>query len=252
MHNSTSRFESKVSDYIRYRPHYPDDILNFLYDQNILKPQQSIADIGCGTGFSAIPFLKKNHPVSGIEPNTPMRKAAEECLKSFPGFSALNATAENTSLPRQSVHHIFAGQAFHWFDREKTKAEFKRILKPGGFVLLSWNDRKYGPPFLEEYENLLQEFGTDYNLVNHRRVDDAVMDDFFGKGNWQQKIFYNAQIFDFQGLKGRLDSSSYIPAADTKEYLDMITALKNLFDKHQQNGTVNFEYDCRLYYGKFA
>ena len=119
--------------------------------------------MGSGTGKLTELFLKNDNPVLGVEPNREMREAAERLLKAYPRFESINATAEATTLADRSVDMIAAGQAFHWFDREKTRLEFARILKPGGWGVLIWNDRKTdASPFLVEYEELLVKFGTDY------------------------------------------------------------------------------------------
>ena len=74
----------------------------------------------------------------------------------------MNASAEATTLPDNSIDLFVAAQAFHWFDIPAARREFQRILKPGGSALLLWNTRKLGgTPFLEAYEKLLIAYGTD-------------------------------------------------------------------------------------------
>jgi hypothetical protein len=143
-------------------------------------------------------------------------------------------------------------QAFHWFDREKTKTEFKRILKPQGWVVLIWNDRRTNStPFLVAYEQLLETYGTDYGRVNHKQIDKAILDSFFDS-NCQQVSFYNAQNFDFEGLKGRLLSSSYTPEAEDLRYEAMLSQLRKIFDMYQIDENVVFEYDTQVYYGRIT
>jgi SAM-dependent methyltransferase len=145
---------------------------------------------------------------------------------------------------------IVAAQAFHWFDSEKTKNEFQRILKPGGFVVLMWNDRRTdSTDFLKAYEDLLQMFGTDYNQVNHRNISDERLDAFWGKGNWKMFSEENHQDFNFESLKGRLLSSSYVPGESHPDHAFMLGVLKKIFLRYQENGTVRFEYDTKVYYG---
>ncbi|MBS1635448.1 MAG: methyltransferase domain-containing protein [Bacteroidetes bacterium] len=247
--NSLHRFSDRVDNYVRYRPHYPEAAYAFMETAGLLNPGACVADIGSGTGISAKPLLERGYRVTGIEPNADMRHAAESMLSSFPNFKSLEATAENTSLPDQSIDMILAGQAFHWFDRERSRVEFKRILKPGASVVLMWNDRRTDTSdFLKVYEDFLQMFGTDYKEINHKNTQEKqVFDAFFG-GSYKQTSFYNFQDVDFAGLKGRVLSSSYMPNEGHKDYDFMIYCLKKIFTRYQQNGLVRLDYDTQIYY----
>jgi SAM-dependent methyltransferase len=248
--NSTNRFSNRVEDYIRYRPGYPTEILSLLQKECGLTDESIIADIGSGTGISTEMFLKHGNNVFAIEPNRDMREAAERLLKSYPKFTSVIGTAEETTLSDNSVDFVVAGQAFHWFDQERSRAEFKRILRPHGWVVLIWNDRRTdATPFLEDYEKLLQTFSTDYSQVDHKRINFDVLRKFF-RAEPRRASFPNFQHFDFTGLKGRLLSSSYAPAAGQPMHEEMLHALKEMFDSRQQNNRVTFQYDATVFYAR--
>lgn len=250
MLDSTKRFSSRVENYVHYRPGYPGEIINMLRDDCGLTESSVIADVGSGTGKLTELFLENGNCVFGIEPNKEMREAGERLLKKFPRFTSLNGMAESTTLSAQSMDFITAGQAFHWFDHKKCRAEFLRILKPGGWVVIVWNDRRNNAsPFLAAYEKLLLEFGTDYEQVNNRRAHDReIIRDFFQTAP-RLKIFSYVQRFDFDGLKGRLLSSSYVPESGQPKHDSMLMALKRIFETHKRNGQVAFEYETHVYYG---
>ncbi|HEV8378447.1 MAG TPA: class I SAM-dependent methyltransferase [Tepidisphaeraceae bacterium] len=248
----TQRFSDRVENYIRFRPRYPDTLLPLLQSELNLSPHHVIADIGCGPGQSSEPFLRNGNKVYGIEPNDPMRNAAERLLAEFPKFRAVKGTAEATTLPDQWLDFITAMQAFHWFDRENAKLEFRRILRQSGHVILIWNSRKKGAtPFLDAYEQLLQQFATDYSLVRHENVDEGALRTFLGSTYTHHRL-ENQQIFDYTGLEGRLLSSSYIPREDHPNYQPMLRELRRIFDRFQQNNTVPFEYDTDVYWGTLS
>ena len=248
--DSTTRFSDRVADYVRYRPSYPAEVLETLQAEAGLKSDSNVADVGSGTGISANLFLQLGCTVYGIEPNTEMRSAAEARFADQPRFHSRNGTAEATTLPDASVDMVVAGQAFHWFDRVRTRAEFVRILRLGGCVALFWNSRRTrSTPFLIAYEALLNDFATDYREVNHTNIDQDALAAFFG-GPFETRTFPNFQDFDFEGLKGRLLSSSYAPAAGHPRHDGMLQELRRLFDRHASNGTVRFEYDTELYFGR--
>ena len=248
--NSTTRFSNRVEDYVKYRPGYPEEIVKFLHDVYGLTQDKLIADIGAGTGISTALFLKKGYRVIAVEPNVEMREKAIELLDSYNGFIPKNGTAEHTGIDSNSIGAIIAGQAFHWFDTVKTRIEFKRILKPDGIVALIWNERKTTSAFEQEYDELIIKHGNDYVKVDHRNIDTEHIAAFFNPEPVHLETFANKQVFDFEGLKGRLLSSSYMPARDEEGYQPMINDLQALFNKFQQDGVIVINYDTKVYSGK--
>ncbi|HEY4328573.1 MAG TPA: class I SAM-dependent methyltransferase [Phycisphaerae bacterium] len=250
----TRRFSSRVADYVRYRPAYPAEIIGALRGAGVLRPGSEVADVGSGTGLLSRLFLAAGYAVRGIEPNPDMRRAGEEQLREFAQFTSIDGTAEATTLAKKSVDVVTAGQAFHWFDREKTKLEFQRILQADSrWVVLVWNERRVGATaFLEAYEELLREFSTDYAAVDHRQMTPEILAAFYAPGSCQMKSFGNQQIFDLAGVRGRLLSSSYAPGPGHPRHEAMVGELARIFEKHQENGRVVFEYDTEVYFGELS
>ncbi|HVI45314.1 MAG TPA: class I SAM-dependent methyltransferase [Chitinophaga sp.] len=247
---NTERFSSRVENYVKYRPHYPAAIVPYLKTETGLTSDALIADIGSGTGISTQLFLENGNKVFAVEPNTEMREKAEQLLHHFPGFISIAGTAEHTTLPDVSVDFIIAGTAFHWFNQAAARAEFRRILKPGGFVTLMWNVRQSALPFEHGYENLLHQYGTDYKDMEHRKVDASTLASFFAPYACTEHSFQNAQFMDYPALKGRLLSASYTPEKGHPSYDPMIKGLEELYEQYQQDGVVKFHYETKLYTGQ--
>lgn len=248
---NTQRFTSRVDNYLRYRPHYPGRIAGLLRDECGLAHESIVADIGSGTGFLALPILKSGARVLGIEPNRAMREAGAWYLRDYPRFESKEGSAEDTRLPDQSIDIIVSGQAFHWFDSAKAREEFARILKPGGWVVLTWNVRRVdSDPFGAAYETLLMAHGKDYEASCHRNVDDQDIRSFYSPGTVELRTFPNSQTFDLDGLKGRLLSASYTPEAGDPGYGPMLEALEKAFERHQEAGRVTFHYETKVYFGQ--
>jgi SAM-dependent methyltransferase len=249
-HENTSRFSDRVDNYVKYRPHYPEEIVGYLQNEFSLSPSHTVVDIGSGTGISSELFLRNGNRVIGVEPNAPMRERSVLLLKGYPRFEAVNGTAEETGLPDHSADFIVAGQAFHWFDRQPTIKEFKRISKPAATTVLMWNERLVSTEFASLYDQLIIDHATDYVTVDHRNIEKSAIDEFFAPNPVFLKVFANKQVFDFDGLKGRLISSSYVPNEGQAGYAPMIDALQQLFDRFQTNGQITIDYDTNVYVSK--
>ena len=249
--DSKQRFSNRTSDYVRYRPGYPDELIPLLQGWCGLQPQHTIADIGSGTGILSKLFLDFGNPVFGVEPNAEMRAAGEEFLRPYAKFTSVAGSAEATTLPSDSVDFVAAGQAFHWFDRLRVRDEFYRLLKPEGRVIIVWNERlTEETPFLKDYEALLRKFGTDYAKVNESYPRPEHMLEFFDQNEFTSHALPNFQQFDFESLSGRLRSSSYVPAKDHPKFEPMMQELRRIFEAHEQGGVVRMEYNTRVYTGK--
>ncbi|HEV2480707.1 MAG TPA: class I SAM-dependent methyltransferase [Puia sp.] len=276
MSDNTTRFSDRVEDYVKYRPHYPGAILPYLQQTYSFDASWDVADIGSGTGISTELFLGNGNRVFAVEPNAEMRGKAEELEagraeaghapksegRGRPGgeghqwsgggpwgvFVSIDGTAEATGLAAGSVRLIVAGQAFHWFDVVKSRAEFTRILRPGGVVVLVWNERLAHTPFEAAYDALIERHGKDYKTTNHRNISEVQIGSFFHPAAFALKEFPNEQWFDFEGLRGRLLSSSYMPKSGPG-FAPMIGDLRRLFDTYEQGGRVRVGYDTRVYSG---
>jgi SAM-dependent methyltransferase len=248
--NNTIRFSDRVADYVKYRPGYPTDILPYLQKEIGLDSQMRVADVGSGTGILTRLFLENRNNVYAVEPNDAMRKAAEAALGNDPGFHSVKGTAEQTTLAKGSMDVITAGQAFHWFDAGRTKKEFLRISGENAWAVLIWNERQVSTPFEKDYEGLLLQYATDYRKVDHRNVSPEKIGAFFAPRPVKYQTFPNEQVFDFNGLKGRLLSSSYMPNRDQPGFGSMIDALTQLYEKHSQGDHVILTYETRVYAGR--
>lgn len=249
MVDSTSRFTTRVENYAKYRPAYPRNVIDLLKAECGLNADSVIADVGSGTGILSELFLKNGNTVFCVEPNAPMRTAAEGLLGQYQGFRSIEGVAEATNLVSNSVDFVTAAQAFHWFEPRKARAEFIRILKKAGWVVLIWNERRLdSTPFLRAYEQMLLRYGTDYEQVRHENVT-RELSGFFAPQGFRQESFENIQRFDFEGLRGRVLSASYTPERGHPDFEPMMADLSELFAANQKNGGVAFEYDTKVYYG---
>ena len=250
MTKPTDRFTKTVQDYIKYRPSYQKKVIKTLEDDCNLTKSSIIADVGSGTGILTKLLLDHGNTVSAVEPNQTMREAAETLLKDYAHFISINGTAEQTTLDNNSIDLITVGTAFHWFDPKKTKIEFQRILKSNGWVLLVWNVRNNeDSALMQDYESLISRVGTNYENLTPQRFNQYDLESFFSPNQMHTASFAYSQHFDWEGLKGRLLSTSYSPREGDANYESTINELKKIFQRYQKNGLIEFLYTTKLYYG---
>ena len=250
--DATQRFSDRAEVYHLFRPRYPDELLGLLREKCGLNSKAVVADIGSGTGILAELFLRNGNVVFGVEPNEAMRVMAERQLAKFAGFRSVDGRAEATTLASESADFVVAGQAFHWFDRERAAAEFARILRPEGWIILVWNERLTdASPFAGDYEQLLLDSSIDYRAVDPKQVsgDREALDQFFRKqGNFA--AYRHTMPVTFEQLSGFLSSASYAPTAGHPKHGPMMEQLRSIFETHQRSGVVPLEFDMKVYYGR--
>lgn len=245
----TARFSDRVENYVRYRPGYPPEVLDLLRSECGLEQTHIVADIGSGTGMFTRLLLENGNSVFAVEPNAEMREAGLRELESYSRLVSVAGSAEDTPLRTGSVDFLTAAQAAHWFDLPKARAEFGRVLRPGGWCVLIWNERVTdATPFLRDYEQLLLTYATDYKEVRHERTT-AVIGRFFAPAHCEEYVFSLKQQYDYEGLAGRLLSSSYAPLAGHPKHAPMMEQLKKIYRAHATDGAVEFTYNTRVFYG---
>jgi SAM-dependent methyltransferase len=249
-----NRFTNRVESYLKYRPGYPAEIYQVLLEEGIIKQSNHVADMGCGTGLSAELFLQNGHRVYGVEPDAAMLDGAKNYLSSYPYFVPVNASAHNCSLKNRSIDLIICGQSFHWFDREKTAAEFRRILQSDGHLLIMWNElNTSASDFMKVFVDFIEMFAVDYREVRSKIINAVEgLDGFFGHQSYQSKFFLNQQHLDLNGLNGRVLSMSFMPDQANKDHDFMMYCLRKIFQRYQETGKVKIEYLTKIYYGQLA
>ncbi|HSZ63239.1 MAG TPA: class I SAM-dependent methyltransferase [Terriglobales bacterium] len=247
--SSTARFSDRVENYIRYRPGYPPEVLDLLSAECGLQPHHIVADIASGTGMFTRLLLENGNSVFAVEPNAEMRESGVHQLESYKRLVSVAGTAEETTLGSASVDFVTAAQAAHWFDLPRARAEFVRILRPGGWCVLIWNERlTSSTAFLREYEQLLLTYGTDYEEVRHEKTT-AMIHEFFSPAAFEERVYSMSQRFNYEGVVGRLLSSSYAPLEGHPKHAPMMQELQRIVRAHAVDGMVEFEYRTRVYYG---
>ena len=247
-HDPTGRFSGLADLYAKHRPGYPAAALDFVVRRCGLGGTTVLADVGCGTGISARLFAARGVPVIGVEPNDEMRAQAIQ-TPAPPGAPAPEyrpGRAEATGLPDGAAAAVLAAQAFHWFDAPAALREFHRILRPGGWAVLLWNERDEDDPFTAAYGAVLRGAPEAAAVEGPRgRAGTALLDSpLFQEAECVR--FGNEQGVDEEGLLGRAFSASYAPR-EPAAAAAFAEELRRVFARHRQGGTVVLRYVTTVY-----
>ena len=244
----TGRFSGLADIYAKHRPSYPEQAIQFIMQRCGLVEESILIDIGSGTGISSRLFANLGVHVIGIEPNSDMREKAQADISDdrSASISYVDGQAESTGLPAAHADAVLCAQSFHWFDADKALAEFRRILKPNGWVVLMWNERDESDPFTNKYGDLFHTLSdTSAVEVQRGQAGKALLQtDLFSDG--RRSVFSSQQLLDEDGLVGRALSASYAPKEkDLAERFE--GSLRKLFKQSEKNGTVNLIYETSVY-----
>ena len=204
-------FSPKVADYLASRPGYPAKLFESLTSTCNLRNGAVVADIGAGTGLFTHGLLQHGYQVIAVEPNAAMRAAADQLLTGYPGYRSEHGSAESLPIQPSSVDLITAAQAFHWFEIDRSRAEFLRVLRPKGKVALIWNDRVLTDPLHIALDEIFTRYGGAKRdaLVAHESRSD--LPKFFGSTVPAELTWNHEHCLDQSGLLSLVFSRSYMP-----------------------------------------
>jgi len=248
----TQQFTGRASAYTKGRPDYPEAIFTDLYEKHGFNAQSVIADIGSGTGKFCKPLLERGSTVYAVEPNGDMLTRALKEIKGANRYHPVQASAESTTLPDASVDHITCAAAFHWLDAAAFHAECRRILKPGGLVVMAWNVRSKDAPINRAHAEVFRKFCPKFTSLSHGF--DACQGDlnrFYG-GASERIAYEDSAVQDKKKFIARSLSSSYALKSGDADYAAFVSALEELFDAWQQDGVVTVPAETVLFLGQPA
>ena len=219
---TTTIFSHKADYYSKYRWRYVPEAIDYIVGVTGLNRDACIADIGSGTGILTEQLVERAKKVYAVEPNPHMRDKAEDRLGGHPAFQSVFGKGESTTLPSESVDLITAAHSLHWMDFEQTKREFRRILKPQGW-LACINNVNLENEFLEACQQALD--GTSFDFSPKQvRLQDFRPEEYFlscQKVGFPFKIWHTLETWVGASLSIAF-SPGYFDAA-FREYLEAVS-----------------------------
>jgi SAM-dependent methyltransferase len=246
-----SAFTVKVDDYAA-RPSYPPDLFALLASRYAPSPAALVVDVGAGTGLLTRGLLDAGYRVVAVEPNAKMRASADAALSANERYRSVVGAAEALPLDAQSAELIVAAQAFHWFDIERARPEFLRVLEPHGAVGLIWNDRVLDDPLQQACSAIFAEFGGEKRAALSVHQERGNLPLFFGATQPEAFSWPNEQRLDERRLTQLLLSRSYMPTPGSEAAVLVAERAGALFRDYALDGAVSVRYRTVLFLGRPA
>ncbi len=172
--NMKDRFSTANKSYAKFRPDYPNSLIQYLV--SLTPNSTNVWDCGTGNGQLAKHLAEYFQSVYATDISE--NQLHEAFQKENIYYS--KQSAEHTKFQDNQFDMVTVAQAVHWFDGLAFANEVKRVLKPGGIIvligygLLSIND---------DIDPSLQSFYTDivgpYWDPERKHIDSAYQDIHF-------------------------------------------------------------------------
>lgn len=242
-----ARFSDRADIYARSRPSYPLAAGKLLHE--IARPEW-IAEMAAGTGLFTQTLLEAGHTVTALEPNAEMREEARRRLGDR--VSVLPGSAEETGLKTGSVPMIVAAQAFHWFDRERTRKEWLRILIPDGWVVLVRNirDLTAAPEQWDGHRAITSRFRL-HAQPHPPYESDAESVKGFMRVVGRFQFAHSDSLTREQALE-RMLSFSAMPLPGSRHYPEAEQSIQEWFEKFSVDGCLKWPMVTNILVGKIA
>ena len=248
--NHMNRFDGKGEIYAKARPKYALGLFDYLKNALHIPAGSVFADVGSGTGIFTEQLLNCGYRVFAVEPNADMRKKAEEKLTCHANFASVPGNDADMKLPDHSVDYVTAAQAFHWFDAEAFQKECRRVLKPGGKVILVYNSRDEQAACTKAFAALRRKYNPEFHGFSNGISHEKCIAFFAGKcGVFRAE---NTQTYDRQGYIDRVRSSSYSLKESDDRYAEYLNEINEIFDGYSENGRISVPVETVAYIGTVA
>ncbi len=154
-------FDTVASAYDKFRPSYPDDLYEMIFNYISLNETCCAVEVGIGGGQATLPILKTGCNVTAVEYGKEFSELCEEKFKKYPNFSVLTNKFENTLFENNKYDLVYSATAFHWITESIGYEKVFSMLKSGGVFVRFANHpypAKDNLPLFEEIQSIYGEY----------------------------------------------------------------------------------------------
>ena len=249
-------FNKAAAYYDKYRPSYPQEIIDILISESGVSKGSSLLEIGAGSGKATSQFADKGFDMLCIEPGEDLVRIGNERFKNDSVEFRLGRF-EQIQLPEKSFDLVFAAQSFHWIPQPEGFKKCYDILKPIGSLAIIYN--MYIVEDNEQDRELLSlsnKHGGFADFVTLEQSDERIK--LICSDIKNSKKFNAVKVFKKNWIKeytadeyyGFVLTGNKILQKNENEKAQIYTDIKCLADKF--GGKIKRPYLCVLYIAKRA
>ncbi|MDQ7906963.1 class I SAM-dependent methyltransferase [Phytohabitans sp. ZYX-F-186] len=217
-------FGAAAAEYDRFRPSYPVEAVRWAVGT---PPPAEVVDLGAGTGKLTRVLLSAGYQVTPVEPDAGMR---DQLAASTGGVTALAGFAEAVPLPDGAAEAVVAGQAYHWFDRERAHPEIARLLRDGGHFGAIWNHRDDREPWVAELSRITHDVAENRGHFDPEPTVSLELGDSFGPV--ERKEFTHREPRTPESLVAMISTRSYFLTASAEKRAEIVAGVRELTATH--------------------
>jgi SAM-dependent methyltransferase len=215
--NFKTDWNNAAGDYAKHRAGFADWFFDRLEAAGLFRPGMRVLDLATGTGTLARGFARRGGIVTGLD-IAPEMMAQAKALDAEAGVSVeyVQAKAEATGQPDAHFDLISAGTCWFWFDGDLAAAEARRVLKPGGHLMiamLAWLALRDN--VVAASERVIEKHNPGWKLGNYAPGGVRYMRDLANGGFTNREMF--AVDYDIpysrEAWRGRIRASAGVSAS---------------------------------------
>jgi SAM-dependent methyltransferase len=223
-HIQALSFGAAAAEYDKFRPSYPLEAVRWAVGA---PSPATVVDLGAGTGKLTRVLLAAGYQVTPVEPDAGMRA---QLTASTDGVTAVAGYAEAVPLPDASVDAVVAGQAYHWFDRERAHPEIARLLRDGGYFGAIWNHRDDREPWIAELSRITHDTPDHRGNFDPEPTVTLELSDLFEPV--ERREFTHREPRTPESLVAMISTRSYYLTATPERQAEIVEGVRQLTATH--------------------
>lgn len=236
-------FGNVAKEYLKYRDDIPENLLKGLEKRGVEISGSKVADLGAGPGLLSKMLSNHGAIVDAVEPSEELIKVGKKFVGDDPRINFTQKYAEDTGLKLNTYDIVTVMRAWHWFDTEEAIKEIKRILKPGGHLIIMDSGFTSGIKVVKKSMKIIKNNASDKQLKAAGAKEDATQMinsfpvEWFDEWKYSRfdlldlyKMDYDVTFTNEEWL-GRLATVSWLAAFKEKKRKRTLEEVKEYLEK---------------------